>query len=191
MRIARQHIDGTPEHALSAALGTGETYTPVCAWPDDCMVQWGNGIIPATPFFEAFPPGTFIRGEGETIEAAERKAFAQYTKEFGCDHVWGRQSNRRGMYLNGSGWCRKCDAFRGSMFPEVVLLGHWRKPLRRWEQDHMLSVETNDDGMNEWMDAKYPERIAERKRDARLLRIRFNLFGVDENSSRIGLFDRT
>lgn len=189
MRIAPHHIAGTPENALSAALGTDEDYTPVCAWPDDCMVQWGNGIIPATPFFEAFPPGTFIRGEGETIEAAERQAYDQYVSEFACDHIWGRHSKRRGMYLNGGGWCRKCDAFRGSMFPEVVILGHWRKPLRRWERDHMLSVEEDHEGMNAWMDAKYPEKVADRKRYARLLRIRFNLFGVDETSSRFGLFD--
>jgi len=190
MRIASHHIKGTPESALSAVLGGSPDYSPVCAWPDDCMVQWGNGIIPRTPFFEAFPPGTFIRGEGETIEAAEREAFAQYESEFLCDHLWGRHSATRGTYLNGGGWCRRCAAFRGKMFAEVITLGRWRKPLKSWERDHLVSVEENPDDMNEWMDAKYPERAIERRRYARLLRIRFNLFGVDEESGRFGFFDR-
>jgi hypothetical protein len=81
MKIAAHHIKGTPEHRFSEMLRPDPEYTPACAWPDDCMVQWGHGIIPAVPFFEAFPPGTFIRGEGETIAEAERKAFAQYQSE--------------------------------------------------------------------------------------------------------------
>lgn len=176
MRIAAHHIKGTPEHRFSALLGREADYTPTCAWPDDCMVQWGNGIIPATPFFEAFPPGTFIRGEGATIAEAEAKAFAQYQSEFGCNHVWGRHHERRGTYLNGAGWCRKCGAFRSRMFREVVVLGHWRKPLERWERDHLRSEET-DHELNEVMDRKYPEDAAARRLRQRVLRLRLNLFG--------------
>jgi hypothetical protein len=187
MRIASHHIKGTPESRLHGALGREVDYTPVCAWPDDCAVQWGNGIIPATPFFEAFPPGTFIRGEGETIDAAERDAFAQYERESICKHLWGRRSAKRGTYLNGAGWCRKCDAFRSSMFRSVVVLGHWRKPLSRMERDHLISLET-DHEMNEHMARVYPQDEPRRRNSQRVLRIRHNLFGVDEDSSRLGLF---
>lgn len=176
MRIAPHHIPGTPENKFSSMLHSNPSYTPVCAWPEDCMVQWGNGIIPATPFFEAFPTGTFIRGEGATIDEAEAKAFAQYEREFLCDHLWGRQRPGRDVYLNGAGWCRKCGAFRGRMFNEVVMLGHWRKPLLRWEHDDMISGETDHD-LNAWMDKKYPHDIEGRKLRRRLLRLRFNLFG--------------
>jgi hypothetical protein len=176
VRIAPHHIEGTPEHQLSAMIRPAPTYTPVCSWPDDCMVQWGHGLIPAVPFFEAFPPGTFIRGEGETIEQAERKAFAQYESEFLCAHVWSRHHERRGTYLNGAGWCRKCGAFRGRMFSEVVVLGHMRKPLNKSERWLLSSIE-EDAEMNDHMDRKYPEQRANRRRTARVLRLRLNLFG--------------
>jgi len=167
VRIAAHHRAGTPEHRLSELLGRTQQYTPACAWPDDCMVQWGHGIVSAVPFFEAFPPGTFIRGEGASIAEAEAKAFAQYESEFQCHHVWGRHHARRGTYLNGAGWCRKCGAFRGKMFREVVVLGHWRKPLGRWEADWLNDLETDHD-MNEHMDRKYPEDAPGRRKSARV-----------------------
>jgi hypothetical protein len=176
MKIAAHHIKGTPEHRFSEMLRPDPEYTPACAWPDDCMVQWGHGIIPAVPFFEAFPPGTFIRGEGETIAEAERKAFAQYQSEALCNHVWGRHHERRGTYINGAAWCRKCGAFRGKMFREVVILGHWRKPLRASELDWLTSLET-DDELNAHMDLKYPRDAARRRHNQRVLRLRLNLFG--------------
>lgn len=177
MRIAAHHIAGTHEHQLSGILTGHVDYVPQCEWPDDCTVQWGHGIIPATPFFEAFPPGTFIRGEGKTIAEAEQKAFAQYRSEFDCRHIWGRHHGQRGTYLNGAGWCRKCGAFRGRMFQPVVTLGHMRKPLSRMEADHLQSLET-DHELNEIMDRKYPADAPMRQKLRRLLRIRMNLFGT-------------
>lgn len=189
MRIASHHIKGTAEHRFSAALGTEVEYAPVCAWPDDCLVQWGNGIVPANPFFEAFPAaGGFIRGDADTLEEAERAAFAKYDREIACGkHFWSRWHAKRGIYLNGGAHCRKCGCFHGSVFREVVILGHWRKPLKRWERDHLLSMET-DHEMNAHMDRVYPQRRAERRKLQRIMRLRLNLFGVDEESSRIGMF---
>lgn len=180
MRIAPHLIKGTPESRLHNALGCYVEYTPVCPWPDDCLVQWGHGIVPANPFFEAFPPGTFIRGDGESIESAERKAFAQYRSEVGCDHLWGRHAGMRGTYLNGAGWCRRCGAFRSNMFPAVVQLGSHRKPLARLEADYLRLLE-EDLEMNAHMDRLYPERAADRLRSQRMLRLRLNLFGQDSH----------
>jgi hypothetical protein len=178
MKIARHHIPGTPEHQLSSMLRPDPEYTPACAWPDDCTVQWGHGIIPAVPFFEAFPPGTFIRGEGETIADAERAAFAKYQRDLACDHVWGRQRPGGALYTNGAAWCRKCGGFRGRMFPELKPSGWWRKPLTRSERDWLESLET-DHELNEHVDRKYPQDAADRRRTARVLRLRFNLFGAE------------
>lgn len=133
MIIASHHIKGTDEHALSSMLHSNPEYSPVCEWPDDCTVQWGHGLIPAVPFFEAFIPGTFIRGEGKDIEEAERKAFAQFEREALCDHLWGRQRPRRALYTNGAGWCRKCGAFRSSMFQPIFIIGCYRRPIERYE----------------------------------------------------------
>ena len=178
MRIAPHHIPGTPQHKLSEMLRPDPAYQPRRAWPKDCMVQWGNGIMPATPFFEAFIPGTFIRGEGRTIAAAEDRAFEQYEGERTCSHLWGRQRPGGQLYTNGAGWCRKCGAFRSEMFPAIVEIGAYRRPLRLMEVDHLHSVE-NDHEMNARMNAKYPERKEIRLRHARLLRIRMNLYGAD------------
>lgn len=180
MRIAAHHIEGTPQHQLSSMLHSNPAYTPTCAWPDDCTVQWGHGLIPAVPFFEAFPRGTFIRGEGETIAEAEQKAFAKYQRDLACDHVWGRQRPGGALYTNGAGWCRKCGGFRSRMFPELKPSGWWRKPLSRWEHDHLVSMET-DVELNEWMDRKYPGERARRAKDKRILRLRCNLFGIEES----------
>lgn len=179
MRVAAHHVKGSPEHRFSGLISTNVEYTPTCGWPDDCMVQWGHGIIPAVPFFEAFPPGTFIRGEGKTIADAERMAFAQYQGEGLCSHVWGRHHDRRGTYLSGAAWCRKCGAFRGKMFREVVVLGHWRKPLSRMEAEHLQSIE-GDPEMNAIMDRKYPD--PSRATRHRVLSLRRSLFGATPTS---------
>lgn len=178
MRIAAHHVAGTPQHALSEMLHPDPGYAPTKPWPEDCTVQWGHGIVPATPFFEAFMPGTFIRGEGATIAEAEAQAFDEYERQGVCAHQWGRRRPGRQLYTNGAGWCRRCGAFRSAMFPPLVELGSHRRPLRRMEADHLDSLE-NDREMNEHMDRKYPEGRGDRLRHAKLLRIRMNLFGAE------------
>jgi hypothetical protein len=180
MRIAAHHIPGTSEHRLSSMLHPSPDYTPACAWPDDCTVQWGHGLVPAVPFFEAFPTGTFIRGEGATIADAEVSAFAQYQRDLACDHIWGRQrpGKHGSLYTNGAGWCRKCGAFRGKMFNPIIELGHLRKPLNRWERDWLLELETEKDPEFEaHMERKYPGHRVSCLKEARRLRLRKNLFG--------------
>ena len=182
MRIASHHVPGTPEHDLSSMLGGNAKYEPECAWPSDCTVQWGHGIIPAVPFFEAFPAGTFIRGEGETIAKAERQAFAQYLQDIACNHVWGRFRPGSVTYTNGAAFCRKCGGFRSRMFPEIRDLGWWRRPLSDMEAWHLKSIEENHE-LGAIMDRKYPADRERRKRTARVLRLRFNVFGKADNNS--------
>ena len=58
-----------------------EPYVLKCDWPEDCFVQGGtSGLVLKgkstykTAFFEAFPknPDCFVRGEGESLEEAEK-----------------------------------------------------------------------------------------------------------------------
>ena len=177
MKIAAHHVPGTREHELAKVIRPSPDYTPLKPWPEETRVQWGHGIIPAVPFFEAFLPGTFIRGEGVDIEEAEAKAFAQYEREGTCDHLWGRQRPGGTLYTNGVGWCRKCRAFRSSMFKPIHELDRHRKPLSSMENDFLESLET-DHEMNAHMDRAYPKDRAERQKMQRLLRLRKNLFGV-------------
>ena len=176
MKIASHHIKGTEENRLNQIIRKTPDYEPVQPWPEDCTVQWGHGIIPATPFFEAFPTGTFIRGEGSTIAEAEAKAFAKFSKEEQCDHQWGRQRPGRDLYGNGAGWCQKCSAFRSNMFKPIVKLRKHRKPLSSSEDYYLASLD--DEEMNQRMDAKYPHMTANRKREERLLKVRKHLYGV-------------
>lgn len=180
MKIALHHIPGTAEHRLSSLLGDNTEYSPECAWPEECMVQWGHGLVPAVPFFEAFPAGSFIRGEGDTIADAERDAFAQYQRDMGCRHIWGRHrpGTKDHTYTNGAAFCRKCGGFRSGMFPEIKQLGWWRKPLTNMEAMHLRSLEEDHD-LQARMDERYPERKEMRRLIARTLRLRFNLFGSE------------
>ena len=177
MQIAAHHVEGTREYELSQRIRPSPAYNPQQEWPEDCRVQWGHGIVPATPFFEAFLPGTFIRGEGETIQEAEAKAFDQYEREKTCSHLWGRQRPGGALYTNGAGWCRKCRAFRSKMFRPIVKLGCHRKPLTVSEMHYLESVET-DHEMNAHMDRLYPDDAKDREKSKRLLQIRRHLFGV-------------
>ena len=91
------------------------TKEPVrCAWPEDCFIQGGSsGVVFSgkgnyvTAFVEAFPPETFLRGEGVTIEAAEADCYRQYTILTSCEH--GPYEPR--SYTNGSGYCVKCGTW--------------------------------------------------------------------------------
>lgn len=86
------------------------------SWPDGCRLQCGDqGIVftatgsYSTAYFEAFPPDTFIRGEGTTIADAEQDAFAQYQRQLQCSaHMY-----ERGTYRNGYGICKYCG--RGAL----------------------------------------------------------------------------
>lgn len=90
-------------------------------WPDDCFVQCGDSGVVFSPngnyrtaFFEAFPsdPDTFIRGEGNTVEEAEQKAWKKLQRQSKCTHP---AYDRRG-YTNGAAFCICCGLFRASLF---------------------------------------------------------------------------
>ncbi len=87
-------------------------------WPADCLVQGGDrGVVNdggqwyRTAFVEAFP-GTFLRGEGQTIAEAEDKCWALYQRMATCEHG---DFDRRG-YTNGGGFCGRCGTFFSNIF---------------------------------------------------------------------------
>jgi hypothetical protein len=69
-------------------------YQCLLEWDKDCSIQGGEGGLVVgrngtrkTAFFEAFPPApndTFIRGEGETLELAEKAAHDIYMRHKAC-----------------------------------------------------------------------------------------------------------
>jgi hypothetical protein len=66
-----------------------------------------NVKVRRTAFFEAFPrnPNTFIRGEGETIAAAEESCWRQYQKTLQCAE---HEFERRGR-TDGYCYCKHCN----------------------------------------------------------------------------------
>ena len=99
----------------------GGSYECKYDWPEECFVQCGDeGVVfdkedsYSTAFFEAFPknPNTFIRGEGKTIEDAEKKSWEVLQQYKSCSH---HEFERRG-YENGVGFCKHCNLFNSHAF---------------------------------------------------------------------------
>jgi hypothetical protein len=100
-------------------------------WPAGMLLQGGStGIVirPSdrggdyrTAFVEAFPEGTFIRGEGRTITEAEEACWTKYQRHTDCDGTGqphGPFEPRQ--YENGCGFCVRCGAwFTGVCEPSI------------------------------------------------------------------------
>jgi len=119
--------------------GKSAPYTPSCAWPEDCYVQWGgSGVVLSqkgsyrTAFFESFPksPDTFIRGEGATVKEAEEKAFQKFEKISNCQ---GHEFERR-KYTSGAAICKHCGLFMSDVFEPSTKCIKCGKPTN-WTTD--------------------------------------------------------
>lgn len=98
----------------TARKSFGDPYECVQPWDDDIFVQCGgSGVVfkkdggsYKTAFFEAFPktPSCFIRGEGDTIEEAEKAAWDKYQKILTCEHEMERRNR-----TDGYGYCKHCS----------------------------------------------------------------------------------
>ena len=141
--IAPHHQPGYPLKALHAP------HELVCTWPDDCYVQWGDsGLVVSaeraayrTAFFEAFlkHPDTLIRGEGATIEEAERAAFAKFERQLACpSHEF-----ERGRYTSGAGHCKHCRQFKSDAFEPLTRCEVCDKPT-------YYSMGTDAQGVEHW-----------------------------------------
>lgn len=104
----------------TARSSFGPPYICRQPWPTKCFVQCGgSGVVLSakgnyrTAFFEAFPD-TFIRGEGETIEEAEIKAWEKYQLQLSCaNHDYQRRDDTE------HGVCSGCSRFEMFVFRPV------------------------------------------------------------------------
>lgn len=92
-------------------------------WPEDCHVQGGaRGVVfrgdqpYRTAFVEAFP-GTFLRGEGPTIAAAEDAAWAKYQALAACPAFPNHGPFEARQYRNGAGFCTQCGGWFAKVLP--------------------------------------------------------------------------
>lgn len=123
-------------------------------WPEDVMVQGGKGGLVfraaeqggsyTTAFVEAFPGGTFLRGEGKTVADAETACWKQYLVYAGCQP---HGPYERRSYRNGAGFCIKCGTWMSNVF-EPLPEDPDRQPSRmerffRGDPDALLEVATD------------------------------------------------
>lgn len=99
-------------------------------WPEGTFVQGSNeglvftgaGRTYMTAFVEVFNERhfPFLRGEGETVHAAEDAAWKSAQAILACGNDGGHEFEARG-YKNGAGFCRKCNVFWSKVFtPEQL-----------------------------------------------------------------------
>lgn len=146
--------DGADDDAQGIRMSPrskSDSWQPLCQWPPMTYVQWGrSGLVLSskgnyqTAFFEAFvendPDVDFIRGEGETLVAAEEQAWRRYLKAKECEHRWGRRG-----YLNGVGVCLRCGYSKSSVFGTIKDLGAWRAPLSSMELSSIRMGDVKDE----------------------------------------------
>lgn len=95
---------------MKVSNSDGSDYNSIYEW--DCSVQCGGqGLVIGrdpytTAFFEAFPknPSCFLRGEGATIEDAEKQCMEKYLKVKTCNHEMERRDR-----TDGYGYCKHCS----------------------------------------------------------------------------------
>jgi hypothetical protein len=104
-------------------------------WPEGTFLQGGSSGLVIRPqskggnygtaFVEAFPEGTFIRGEGATVPEAETACWEKYQRYENCPGPNGHEyvpHNKGGhVYRNGGGFCKHCWRFAAQVFtPEQL-----------------------------------------------------------------------
>ena len=93
-------------------------------WPVDAhlsggetgLVLSGDGNHYRTAFFEGTfseLPGTFLRGEADTLEEAEEVAWEKFQRYTAGDH---EHEFETGGYRNGAGFCITCGMFKSNVF---------------------------------------------------------------------------
>lgn len=92
-------------------------------WSVNCYVQCGGSKNKY--FFEAYPknPDTFIRGDAESIEIAERIAWEQHQKHLSChlDHSNPENFDKK-QYRNGLGFCINCNLSQRIFLPSEICI---------------------------------------------------------------------
>lgn len=97
-------------------------------WPDEVTLLQGgkNGLVLRreggsyrTAFVEASLPGTFLRGEGETIADAEDVVWEQYERLTACPAYPDHGPFERRHYRNGAGFCIQCGGWFARVLPEL------------------------------------------------------------------------
>ena len=100
-------------------------------WPEGTFLQGGErGLVLAstgsyrTAFVEASPPagpgpGTFLRGEGATLAAAEDECWARYQAMVTCRAHPSHGPFERRHYRNGAGFCTWCGGWFSGVLPPL------------------------------------------------------------------------
>jgi hypothetical protein len=155
-------------------------------WPEETVVSAGRGTVfvrktnesYSTLFMEVYPPGAaFIRGEGETPGACEAAAWNKYQLAVNCTDGSGTHDWESRGWMNGAGFCSRCDTFGSSVFTGDELGQHCK--VCGVGTTHHWNINPNDpDGTPEFVCEEHyvPHKVGVDPLDAMLS----ELFGADE-----------
>jgi hypothetical protein len=100
-------------------------YVSRLPWPENVGLQGGSrGVVfcadgsPTyeTAFVEAFCYGTFLRGEGSTLQEADDACWSRFITLMACPSAPDHGPFEARQYTNGAGYCTRC----GVWFPKVL-----------------------------------------------------------------------
>jgi hypothetical protein len=116
-------------------LRTGEPVRK--PWPEDMFIQGGTRFYSGGErhdecFVEAFPPGTFMRGEGSTVAEAEAKVWAKYQHMLACEAAPEHGPFEARHYTNGSGFCTTCGTWFSKVLPVTTTPEQERESVERF-----------------------------------------------------------
>jgi len=116
-------------------------------WDPLTFVQGGaRGVVFSadgarrTAFVEAFSRGTFLRGEGTTIEEADDACWAKLQQIEACPAAPDHGPFERRDYLNGVGYCTRCNFRFSGVFEPLEIQG----PQKPSFFDRLFGDDDND-----------------------------------------------
>jgi hypothetical protein len=169
-RIVHRHDRNTMPTSIKLSFGNGTYESPNDY--GDLYIQGGvSGLVitndPDNPtyttaFIEVFPEGSFIRGEGATLEDAD----ADCWKKFNALSECGEHEYEPRGYTNGAGFCKKCRQFFGGVFTGEQLgqlcdtcgvgcLSHRMKDTGKWFCDEHYPLQAYSDLMIKKLRARH------------------------------------
>jgi hypothetical protein len=141
----------------TARRSFGKPYLCLQEWPENCFIQCGgSGIVFSkdniydTAFFEAFPrdPDCFLRGEGESVEDAEKECFKKYQRVLNCQ---GHEFEPRGRD-DGYGYCIHCPLSQSDVLKpafncivcDVPCYGYTDKEDKQYCKKHYYDLDISE-----------------------------------------------
>lgn len=169
-----------------------EGYDTLMPWPESVQkLQYGrDGIVfnketsYKTAFFEAFMPNIFARGEGKSVEEAERNAYTSLKEQMVCQHDYIPFG-----FDKSSGKCNKCNHVEPNMFPSNKFCKVCNKPHVRFcigKESFCIEHFANKENVDKQPESVFfSKEISYALSDIAEVGLKHKIFTEDENKNSI------